>query len=164
MSEKRRFSKLIVENQNIIHKITYVYTQNLEDREDLFQEICIQLWKSHQNFKNNSKFSTWTYKVALNTAINYIKKREREIQPLLLDRDYPSYDGKDDNDENSEKLFYAISKLNRINKAIIILWLEEKSYDEIATILGMSKSNVSVKLVRIKKKLSEMINGKTIRL
>jgi len=158
MSEKRKFSKLIANNQNIIHKITYVYAHRIEDREDLFQEICLQLWKSHSNFKNNAKFSTWVYRVALNTAINYIKKKERQIQPKLMDIDIPSNENKTDNGGNIEKLFFAISKLSRINRAIIILWLEEKSYVEIASILGISKSNVSVKLVRIKKQLSKIIN------
>lgn len=157
MSEKKRFSKLIAEHQGIIHKITYVYAYSVEDREDLFQEICLQLWKSHSRFKNKSKFSTWIYRVALNTAINYIKKRERNIQPVVLDRDYPSNDDRSE-EENLEVMFDAISRLNQFNKAVIILWLEENSYDEIASILGLSKSNVSVRLVRIKKQLSVMIN------
>ena len=90
MSEKKKFSKLIVKNQNVIHKITFVYTNSLEDREDLFQEICLQLWKSFKTFKNEAKFSTWVYRVALNTSINFIKKKKRDIKPILLDKDYPS--------------------------------------------------------------------------
>lgn len=159
MAEKRNFSILIEENQNLIHKVTFLYTDNIEDREDLFQEICLQLWRSHTRFKNKSKFSTWVYRIALNTSINYFKKRKREIHPQSLNWDYPMIDDQKEDKENFEKLFRAITKLNRINRAIILLWLEEKNYDEIASILGISKTNVSVKLVRIKKKLNEMING-----
>nr|WP_319510619.1 sigma-70 family RNA polymerase sigma factor [uncultured Draconibacterium sp.] len=154
---KTEFSQLIEQHQAIIHKITMVYADGRSNREDLFQEICLQLWRSYPNFRSESKFSTWMYRVALNTAISDIRKKKTDIHfEQLHDNDRLQTETSDEKEQ--EKLLYqAISKLNRIDKAIILLWLEEKSYDEIAAILGISKTNVSVKLVRIKRKLEEMI-------
>ena len=154
---KKEFSKLVQENQRIIHKITSVYTTSLADREDLFQEICLQLWKSYSNFKEESKFSTWVYRIALNTAINSFRKTKNGFTYESLKASHLKIEPSDE-EENVKLLYHSISKLNRIDKAIILLWLEDKSYDEIASIIGITKSNVSVKLVRIKKKLEEMIN------
>jgi RNA polymerase sigma-70 factor (ECF subfamily) len=155
---KKSFSELITKNQAIIHKITMVYANGLADREDLFQEICLQLWKSYPNFREEAKFSTWMYRVALNTAISTIRKNKNafSFEPLRETDKLPEQD-QDENDK-LRTLYRAISKLNRIDKAIILLWLEEKNYEEIASIMGTSKTNVSVKLVRIKKKLEELVN------
>lgn len=156
-SKKKEFSELIEKHQAIIHKVTMVYTNGPADREDLFQEICLQLWRSYPNFREEAKFSTWMYRVALNTAISDIRKKNRDLHfEQLLDNDRMETEPSDEK-EQIQLLYRAISKLNRIDKAIILLWLDEKSYDEIASILGISKTNVSVKLVRIKRKLEEMI-------
>jgi RNA polymerase sigma-70 factor, ECF subfamily len=155
---KKAFSELIQKNQAIIHKITRVYENGWADREDLFQEICLQLWKSYPNFREEAQFSTWMYRVALNTAISNIRKTKNSISfEPLRDTDRIS-DEKSDEKEKLKLLYRAISKLNRIDKAIILLWLEEKNYEEIAAIMGTSKTNVSVKLVRIKRKLEELVN------
>ena len=155
---KREFSRLIEKNQGIIHKVTLVYTNSVVEREDLFQEICLQLWKSYPNFREEAKFSTWMYRVALNTAISSIRKRKNSFvfEPM---KDNVGINDEPKNENESVKLLYrTISKLNQIDKAIILLWLEEKNYEEIASIIGITKSNVSVKLVRIKKRLELMIN------
>ncbi len=156
---KKAFSELIQKNQAIIHKITRVYENSWADREDLFQEICLQLWKSYPNFREEAKFSTWMYRVALNTAISNIRKRSKNLsfEPLRETDRIP--DESNTEKENVQLLYRAISKLNRIDKAIILLWLEEKNYEEIATIMGTTKSNVSVKLVRIKRKLEELVSN-----
>ncbi len=134
-----------------------VYADGRSNREDLFQEICLQLWRSYPNFRSESKFSTWMYRVALNTAISDIRKKKTDIHfEQLHDNDRLQTETSDEK-EQVKLLYRAISKLNRIDKALILLWLEEKSYEEIASILGISKTNVSVKLVRIKHKLEEMI-------
>ncbi|NQU51682.1 MAG: sigma-70 family RNA polymerase sigma factor [Bacteroidetes bacterium] len=155
---KKEFSELIQKNQAMIHKITLVYSNSPVDREDLFQEICLQLWKSYINFREEAQFSTWMYRVALNTAISNIRKRKNSFsfEPLRDSDRIP--DETNDERENVKLLYRGVSKLNRIDKAIILLWLEEKNYEEIASIMGTSKTNVSVKLVRIKRKLEEMIN------
>jgi len=154
---KKAFSELIEKHQAIIHKVTLVYTNGRVDREDLFQEICLQLWKAYPNFRGEAKFSTWMYRVALNTAISTIRKsRNTPGFEHLADHDGVM----DENREEAEQLkqlYTAISKLNRIDKAMILMWLDEKSYEEIASIMGTSKNNVSVKLVRIKRKLEELV-------
>lgn len=156
-STKKDFSELIDNNQAIIHKITMVYANNRADREDLFQEICLQLWKAYPNFREEAKFSTWMYRVALNTAISTVRKEKHKVafEPLR-ENDRISEDSTDET-EKVKVLYQAISGLNNIDKAMILLWLDEKSYDEIAAIMGTTKSNVSVKLVRIKRKLEELV-------
>ena len=149
---------MIQRNQAIIHKITMIYANGSADREDLFQEICLQLWKSYSGFREEAQFSTWMYRVALNTAISNARKMKNNFSfESLRETDKIPEDNSEDN-ERIKILYKEISKLNRIDKAIILLWLEEKNYEEIASIMGTSKSNVSVKLVRIKRKLEEMIS------
>jgi len=157
-SNKKEFSQLIEKHQAIIHKVTMVYSNGSADREDLFQEICLQLWKSYPNFRAEAKFSTWMYRVALNTAISNVRKNRNAPQfEHLPDSDRVADDPSGEM-EQVKLLYTAISKLNRIDKAIILLWLDEKSYEEIASIIGTSKTNVSVKLVRIKRKLEELVS------
>lgn len=157
--DKKAFSELIQKNQRIIHKITLIYANSAVDREDLFQEICLQLWLSYPNFREEAKFSTWMYRVALNTAISNIRKSKNSfsVEPLRETDRIP--DESSDEKEQVKLLYSAISKLNRIDKAIILLWLEDKNYEEIATIMGTTKTNVSVKLVRIKRKLEELVSN-----
>lgn len=155
---KKAFGGLIKENQAVIHKITMVYEDSRTNREDLFQEICLQLWKAYPNFREEAKFSTWMYRVALNTAISDVRKKKRLFSFVSIrESDHVSAEPSEAH-ENTRHLYRAIAKLNRIDKAIILLWLEEKNYEEIATIMGTSKNNISVKLVRIKRKLERMIN------
>ncbi len=153
----QHFLELIHRQQSIIHKICFVYCKNKTDREDLQQEIILQLWKSFPSFKENAAFSTWMYRVALNTAINQTRR-----PGLLIDSSSTSelpYDPSDfyDLSEEIQILYRAISQLRKVEKAIIILWLEEKSYEEIAEAIGISVKNVSVKLVRIRPRLAEII-------
>ncbi|WP_319499687.1 sigma-70 family RNA polymerase sigma factor [uncultured Draconibacterium sp.] len=157
-SKKKEFSELIEKHQAIIHKVTMVYTNGPADREDLFQEICLQLWRSYPNFREEAKFTTWMYRVALNTAISDVRKKNKDLHfEQLRDNDRMETEPSDEK-EQMRLLYRAISKLNRIDKALILLWLEEKSYDEIAAIMGTTKGNVSVKLVRIKRKLEELVS------
>jgi len=153
----QQFLELIHRHQSIIHKICFIYAKNSSDREDLQQEIILQLWKSYSSFKGDAAFSTWMYRVALNTAINQTRR-----PGLLVDStstpDVP-YDPSDSYhlSEEIQILYRAISRLKKIEKAIILLWLEERSYEEIAASIGITVKNVSVKLVRAKEKLAEII-------
>jgi len=155
---KKEFSELIQQNQAIIHKIAMIYANGSADREDLFQEICLQLWKSYPNFREEAQFTTWMYRVALKTAISNIRKSKNSFSFESLRETDNIPDESSDEKEQVKLMYSAISKLNRIDKAIILLWLEEKNYEEIAAIMGTSKTNVSVKLVRIKRRLEEMIS------
>lgn len=159
---KKAFSELIGKNQRIIHKITLIYANSPVDREDLFQEICLQLWLSYPRFREEAQFTTWMYRVALNTAISNVRKSKNSFSFEPLRETDRITDENPDEKEQVKLLYSAISKLNRIDKAIILLWLEEKNYEEIAAIMGTSKTNVSVKLVRIKRKLEELV-GNTVK-
>jgi RNA polymerase sigma-70 factor (ECF subfamily) len=153
---EQEFIARIQKHQGILHKICFVYSHNNADKEDLYQEIVLQLWKSYPSFRQESKFSTWMYRVALNTAITLNKKASKFKNKTEISDDY-AVEKIDDYSEEIKILYKAISKLSKIEKAIVMLWLEEKTYNEIAEIIGISEKNVSVKLVRSKKKLAKII-------
>jgi RNA polymerase sigma-70 factor (ECF subfamily) len=163
MKAERETSFLMDLNRNIriVHRVcrTYFY-RNAVEREDVFQDIMYQLWKSYPQFKGESKLSTWIYKVALNTAITHVRRDTRRPQSAELRESIPhSSDINDDVSRNEEVhlLYDAIDTLAAVDKAIILLHLEDQSYDEIASITGLSKTNVSVRLVRIKRSLKDRI-------
>lgn len=156
-TRKKDFSELIEQHQGIIHKITLVYANHQADREDLFQEICLQLWRAYPKFRGESKFSTWMYRVALNTAISMVRKNQRRPVFETLHGNEKLVEEESNEAEQLKLLYRGIAQLNHIDKAIILLWLEDKSYEEIAEVLGTSKGNIGVKLVRIRKKLEEWV-------
>jgi RNA polymerase sigma-70 factor, ECF subfamily len=157
-----KFVNEINNNIGIIHKICNIYFNNPDDRKDARQEILFHLWKSYPNFKGNSVFSTWMYKVALNTAITFAKKSNRNSVNVTLHEHFNSLSESNEvqsTDEKMTSLYTAINTLSEIDKAITLLYLEDKSYDEIAAITGLTKSNVSVRLVRIKNNLKEKLKN-----
>lgn len=155
------FVKQLQENQNIIHKICRLYTAGEDAHKDLFQEITIQLWKAFPKFRGDSKFSTWAYRVALNTAITLYRKNKRNISTV-------EYEGKlhfthdieyNYEEEEQLKLMYeAVYQLNDIEKALVFMYLEDKDYTEISETLGISEVNARVKMNRIKGKLKKILN------
>ena len=157
---EREFLQLIRENQGIIHKVCNIYCDDLEDRNDLFQEIVAQLWRSYPSFRQESKVTTWMYRVALNTAITTFKKQKRRPDQNRLT--YENFQIKDENynhetEENIKLLQRAVAQLTGIEKSIIILYLEDKKYEEIAEITGITQNYVRVKMNRIKKKLKKIM-------
>ena len=160
---KEDFLRNITQNQGIIHKVTRIYCDHEDDRKDLFQEILIQLWKSYDKFREQSKFSTWMYRVAINTAITNFKKdaktrKRTEIGKdlyLLADEPYDS-----EREEHLNLLHDAINQLTGIEKSITLLYLEDKPYEEISEITGISQNYVRVKMNRIKKKLESFVKSK----
>ncbi|HLU81574.1 MAG TPA: sigma-70 family RNA polymerase sigma factor [Flavobacteriaceae bacterium] len=163
MRSKREhsFVKLLEKNQNIVHKICRIYTNDPDSHKDLFQEITIQLWKAYPKFRGDSKFSTWMYRVALNTAITLYRKSTR--QPKTQDYDTVHFRIKaepyDDTTEQQLSIMYAaVRELNDIDKALVFLYLEDKNYREIAETLGISEVNARVKMNRIKNKLRDILN------
>ena len=158
---EKEFLQIITENQGIIHKVCSIYCDSEEDRRDLFQEILVQLWKSFPSFRNESKFSTWMYRVALNTAITSFKKDKRQpdksgIPYENLQLATEVYDtGMED---QIRMLNNAVLQLSGIEKSIILLFLEDKKYEEIAEITGITQNYVRVKMNRIKKKLKLLMN------
>lgn len=162
MKKKEHFIKAIKEHEGLIYKVTLLYTDSLQDREDLYQEIIFQLWKSYDSFNEFSKLSTWMYRVAMNTAIYNLKKNNRKIGTTTIDPIVERIaDLKDNSEEEKLKLLNdQIQKLNLLEKGIILLYLEGKSHDEIAEIIGITKSNVGTKISRIKQKLKSQLNSK----
>ncbi len=160
---EREFLEIIKNNQGIIHKVCNIYCDDQDDRDDLFQEIVAQLWKSYPSFRKESKFSTWMYRVALNTAITSFKKTKRRPDQSRLT--YENFQIKDENydtetEDNIKLLHRAVSQLTGVEKSIILLFLEDKKYEEIAEITGITQNYVRVKMNRIKKKLKKfMISG-----
>ena len=155
------FVELLERHQNIVHKVCRLYTNNHDAHNDLFQEITIQLWKAYPKFRGDSKFSTWMYRVGLNTAITIYRKNKRRIKT----QEFEAFQFKisnedfDDTEEHQLKLMYqAVHQLNDIEKALIFLYLEDKNYSEISETMGISEVNARVKMNRIKTKLRTILN------
>lgn len=160
---KKGFVELINKHEGILQKICNIYFYGNPYKEDYYQEILIRLWKAYPSFKQQSAFSTWLYRVAFNTAIDIIRKQTiRPIHVELTREEYPVFDS-DQNieSEQRDKLYRAINCLSEVDKAIILLYLEEYEYKEISEIIGISENYVGVKINRIKNELhKKMNNGK----
>lgn len=157
---EQEFAALINKHRGIIYKVCNLYISDTEDKKDLFQEIVLQLWRSFPGFRNESQRSTWMYRVALNTAISNFRKESRKPERTSLTDDefeIPDISDLSEQSERIQMLKHAIDQLTQVEKAIIMLYLEDKNYDEIAEIMGITRSNTGVKLNRIKSKLELII-------
>ncbi len=157
---EKEFIEIIQKNQGIIHKVCNIYCDVREDRNDLFQEIVAQLWKSYPSFRKESKFSTWMYRVALNTAITSFKKtKRRPDQNRLTSDNFQIIDEgyNTETEDNIKQLHRAVAQLTGIEKSIVLLYFENKKYEEIAEITGITQNYVRVKMNRIKKKLKKLM-------
>jgi RNA polymerase sigma-70 factor (ECF subfamily) len=155
----KHFERLILENQGLIHKVCRVYTYTDADRQDLFQEIVIQLWKSFPQFKGDSKLSTWMYRVGINTAITGLRKQRDFIdsyEPSALPVHISDDNSSHAEEEKLQQLHDAIGQLNPVEKSMVMLYLEDRSYEEMEDILGISQGNLRVKMSRIKDKLRQL--------
>ncbi|MFD2035197.1 RNA polymerase sigma factor [Belliella marina] len=159
MDKKSRFIQVVKQNEGLIFKVAMLYTNSLHDREDLYQEIVFQLWKSFDSFSEQSKLSTWMYRVAMNTAIYSLKSTKKQVDTVPIDLETMRFaDVSDKLEEERLKLLYEhIQLLNLLEKGIILLFLEGKSHLEIAEIIGITTSNVGTKISRIKEKLKSQI-------
>ena len=158
---EQKFVNLLEKHQNIVHKICRMYADNEAQHKDLFQDITVQLWKAYPKFRGDAKFSTWMYRVALNTAITLYRKQKRQIKTRDIEQVGFKIEANyyDDTTEQNLKLMYAaVKELNDIDKALVLLYLEGKNYTEISDTLGISEVNARVKMNRIKKKLKTIIN------
>lgn len=159
---EKEFLEIIRINQGIIHKVCNIYCDDLEERNDLFQEIVVQLWKSFPSFRHESKVTTWMYRVAINTAITNFKREKRrpDQNPIPVSAFQVADEGYDSQTEENIRLLHkAVSQLTGIEKSIILLFLENRDYEEIAEITGITQNYVRVKMNRIKKKLKLMMIG-----
>jgi RNA polymerase sigma-70 factor (ECF subfamily) len=156
------FLIVIEQHKGILFKVANSYCRNLEDRKDLIQEIILQLWKSFDHYNENFKHSTWIYRISLNVAISFYRKensRKRISNPITTDIfDLSDTEISDEKETNLGILNHIISELNDLNKALMLLYLEEKSYKEISEIIGISETNVATKISRIKTKITKEFN------
>ncbi|MBK6265514.1 RNA polymerase sigma factor [Marivirga sp. S37H4] len=145
----------------IIIKICRAYTDSQEDYEDYYQEVCLQIWKSRANFEGNSKWSTWIYRISLNVCLTLLRNNSKKVG--FSEEETISRESEEEHrfsDESLHLLYEAIKKLSEIDRAVILLYLEEKSYKEIAEITGTSPNNTGVRITRIKKRLKTLLDGK----
>ena len=149
--KEKEFVGLIQKHSGIIFKIIILYTNNKEDKEDLYQEIIYQAWKSYANFRGESKFSTWLYRISINTSLTFIRKSQKEEQSIDHYSDWVSVP--DSKHEKSDELIRAMKQLDETNRSILTLHFEGYKNDEIAEMCGISKNHVSVKLHRSKQQI-----------
>jgi RNA polymerase sigma-70 factor (ECF subfamily) len=143
----------------MLYKVCRMYCFTEQDRQDLFQEIIIQLWRSYPSFRGEAKFSTWLYRIALNTAISGLRKQRRQIvltDPESLPIELQDIQYSAEKEEQLQQLYAAINRLTEVEKALTMLYLEDKSYQEMEEILGISQNNLRVKMNRIKEKLRKI--------
>jgi RNA polymerase sigma-70 factor (ECF subfamily) len=154
--EEKEFIELINNHQRIIYKVCNLYAQSHTDKEDLFQEITLNAWKGVRNFKGDSLFTTWLYRVALNTALTFKRKESRlKKVDVALEALTFQHEHQPETDEQVAAMYKAISDLSDIDKALIALYLDDYSYNEMGNVLGITANNVAVKMSRLKKKLKE---------
>ena len=151
-----KFAEMVREHKGIIFTACYMFSKDQDEVNDLFQEVLINLWKGMESFRGESDIKTWIYRVSLNTCISSERKKKRNTLPL--DMDVNLYEDRDEDTLQIKMLYRRINKLGFFDRAIVLLWLENMSYDEIAAIAGISVKNVSVRLVRIKEQLKNMSN------
>ena len=154
-----KFLELVEENKKLIYKVSHMYCDNTIDKRDLFQDIIANLWKAYPNFRGNSKVSTWIYRVSINTAVTWYRDYLKNNNHIEYAYVIPQFQDDFNFDELNEKLYEAISFLGKIDKAIILLLLDEHSYDEISEIIGLTKTNVATKINRIKLKLKHYLSN-----
>jgi len=161
--EKDHFLDILEKNIGIILKIARAYSKTFQDKEDLINDITLELWKSFRRFKGDSKISTWIYRVALNTSMN--SRRKREKNKLLFLEDLKQVESlswiiEPQDSSHTEILYQCIDELNQLNKAIILLYLDGNSHDEISDITGISKTNVGTRISRIKEEIKNLAISK----
>ena len=161
--EKDKFISVIKDNQNLIFKICYSYCSNPENRKDLQQEILLQLWNSFSKFDGRVKISTWIYRIALNTAISYYrndcKHKDKKVTIDASIISLSNFESESEQDENIVMLYQFIERLDEMDKALILLYLDDNKYKDIADILGISETNVATRISRIKKNLKEQFSN-----
>ena len=151
------FAQIVKENRSTIYTVCYMFSKDLDEVGDLFQETLINLWRGFASFKGKSEVSTWIWRVSLNTCISSERKKKlRRTEPLSMELNV--FDSRDEDNRQIQMLHSRIHRLQPFDRAIVLLWLENLSYEEIASIVGISVKNVSVRLFRIKEELKKMSN------
>ena len=157
--KEKEFAQIVREHKRRIYTVCYMFSKDADEVADLFQEILINMWKGFPAFRGESTVSTWIWRVSLNTCINTSKKRRR-LDTIPLNVNINPYEDVDEDALQIRQLYERINRLGLVDRSIILMWLENLSYEEIGAILGISVKNISVKLVRIREKLKQMSNPK----
>ena len=155
---ERQFAQTVAEHKSTIYTVCYMFSQDADEVNDLFQEVLVNLWKGFESFEHRSDIRTWIYRVALNTCISIDRKKKRRQSEVRLTMDINLFKDSDEDTKQVDMLHKRISKLQPFDRAIVLLWLENLSYEEIGQIVGISTKNVSVRLFRIREQLKQMSN------
>lgn len=155
---EKEFAAVVQENKATIYTVCYMFSADREEVEDLFQEVLIALWRGFSSFRGESNIRSWIYRVALNTCISSERKKRRRDESVRLDMSIDLFTDTDDDSRQAQMLRQRIGKLGVFDRAIVLLWLENLSYEEIGAIVGITAKNVSVRLVRIREQLKNMSN------
>lgn len=158
VNTEQEFLSVIKEYERVIYKVCYLYTSRNATLNDLYQDVVLNLWRAYPKFRGECKISTWIYRIALNTCISFIRK-EKNVPEIVTLTSYESEWMTEEQDSFQlmlKELYYLIGQLGQLDKSIILLYLEEKSYEEISEITGLTVTNVATKLNRIKEKLRKM--------
>jgi len=159
MKEKElEFNRIVKANKAAIFTVCYLFSKDQDEVNDLFQETLINLWRGFDGFQGKCDVKTWIWRVSLNTCLTFERKKKRRVDTSPLTMDINLFTDTDDDTRQVQMLYRRINKLGMLDRAIILLWLENMSYEEIGEIIGISTKNVSVKLVRIKEQLKKMSN------
>ena len=153
-----QFTKMVKEYRKTIYTVCYFYSKDTEEVNDLYQEILINLWKGFEKFRGESSLKTWIWRVSLNTCNNQERKKKSSVQTLPLSIDIDLYNDDDVQSKQIQMLYDRINRLDVFDRAIILLWLENMNYQDIADVVGISLSNVTTRLFRIKEQLKSMSN------
>ena len=157
---EKEFLDMMEAQKRTIYKVCYVYAKDQDDLNDLYQEVVLNLWKSFPRYRGDSKLTTWVYRIAMNTCITFLRRSNARPQTIPMTSDVARLFADDEETAiQLKELYKLINQLGKLDRALILLWLEERSYQEIADILGISKNNVAVKLNRTKEKLKKMSNS-----
>ncbi len=153
---EEQFAQLVREHKNTIYTVCYMFSHDNDEVNDLFQETLINMWKGIDKFREESKISTWIYRVALNTCLLQERKKAKEVEKVPLTMDVNLFEDDDEQTLQVRLLHQRIGRLGLVDRALVMLWLEGMSYDEIGSVMGISAQNVGVKLFRIKEQLKKM--------
>ena len=153
---EEQFAQLVREHKNTIYTVCYMFSHDTDEVNDLFQETLINMWKGIDKFREDSKISTWIYRVALNTCLLQERKKAKEVEKVPLTMDVNLFEDDDEQTLQVRLLHQRIGRLGLVDRALVMLWLEGMSYDEIGSVMGISAQNVGVKLFRIKEQLKKM--------
>lgn len=155
-TKEKQFTDLVRGQKTTIYTVCYMFSKDRDEIEDLFQEILVKIWQGFDNFRGESNVRTWVWRIALNTCLNAEGRKKRAGTRVPLSVDVDPFDEMDDRALQTKQLYNRINRLGLVDRSIVLLWLEGISYDEIGEIVGISPSNVSVKLVRIREQLKNM--------